>query len=84
MENKILFKNSVFKDLDKIDCDLQGKIRKKLIGELSVNSRSGKPLKGKYKGLYSLRFSDYRIVYSIISGGGILVVKIGHRKDVYK
>ncbi len=44
-----------------------------------------KALKGKeYKGLYRLRVGDYRVVYQrkddvLI----ILIVRIGHRKEVY-
>ena len=45
---------------------------------------SGKELKGKYKGLFSYRFSDYRIVYEIKKTQLIVVVlRIRHRKHVY-
>jgi mRNA interferase RelE/StbE len=33
--------------------------------------------------LYRVRVGDYRIIYSI-SNSSVLVLKIGHRKDVYK
>jgi mRNA interferase RelE/StbE len=45
---------------------------------------SGKELKGRYKGLFSYRFSDYRIVYEIRKKQLIVVVlRIRHRKHVY-
>ena len=45
---------------------------------------SRKELKGKYKGLFSYRFSDYRIVYEIKKTQLIVVVlRIRHRKHVY-
>jgi mRNA interferase RelE/StbE len=45
---------------------------------------SGKELKGKYKGLFSYRFSDYRIVYEIKKTQLIVVVlRVRHRKHVY-
>ena len=44
----------------------------------------GKPLLLTLKGLRSLRTGDYRIVYRVIeSRVEILVVAVGHRRDVY-
>jgi mRNA interferase RelE/StbE len=44
----------------------------------------GKALKGKYRGLFSYRFADYRIIYEIIEERVVIVVlRIRHRKDVY-
>lgn len=52
---------------------------------LRGNPMAGKQLEGKYKGFRSLRAWHYRIIYavdhSIIT---VTVVKIGHRKDVYR
>ncbi len=52
---------------------------------LKENPTAGNQLEGKYKGLRSLRVWPYRILYaidhSIIT---VTVVKIGHRKDVYR
>lgn len=45
----------------------------------------GKPLQYSLKGLRRLRVEDYRIIYQInIETKIVLVVKIGHRKEVYK
>ena len=45
---------------------------------------SGKELKGNYRGLYSYRFSDYRIIYEIKKAKLLVVVlRIRHRKEVY-
>ena len=44
----------------------------------------GKPLQLFLKGLRSWRTGDYRIVYRVIEARiEILVVAIGHRRDVY-
>jgi mRNA interferase RelE/StbE len=44
----------------------------------------GKPLVGNLKGLWSYRFSDYRVIYQVQQSELlILVVKIGHRKGIY-
>lgn len=45
---------------------------------------SGKKLKGKYAGLFSYRFSDYRIIYEIRQKKLLIVVlRIRHRRNVY-
>ena len=52
---------------------------------LKEHPMAGKQLEGKYKGFRSLRVWPYRIIYavdhSIIT---VTVVRIGHRKDVYR
>lgn len=42
----------------------------------------GEPLRQSLKGHRKLRVGDYRVIYRI-EGGKIIVLKIGHRKDVY-
>ena len=56
-----------------------------LIEEVIVKDPySGKKLKGKYSGLFSYRFSDYRIIYEIRQEKLLVVVlRIRHRKNVY-
>ena len=45
---------------------------------------SGKALKGSYKGLFSYRFSDFRIVYEIQEDRLVVVIlRVRHRKNVY-
>ncbi len=57
----------------------------KHIDSLSVNPFSGKPLKGDKKGCYSFRYSAYRIIYEIYQiPKTILIIRIGHRKDIYR
>jgi mRNA interferase RelE/StbE len=45
----------------------------------------GKPLKGIFNGLYRYRYGDYRIIYAIDEDKAqIMILSIGHRKDVYR
>jgi mRNA interferase RelE/StbE len=56
------------------------------INELAENARPNgvKKLKG-YDGLYRIKIGNYRIIYEINDGElSIIVVEIGHRKDVYR
>lgn len=44
-----------------------------------------KALKGEFKGLYRLRLRTYRVIYEKINKKlVILVLRVSHRKDVYK
>jgi mRNA interferase RelE/StbE len=58
---------------------------KKAIEEKLVNDpvRFGKPLQYSLKGCRRLRVGDYRVIY-LIEKEIVLIVKIGHRKEVYK
>lgn len=51
---------------------------------LVSDPRPGKALRGPYKGLWSYRFADFRIIYEIRSRElVVLVLRVGHRRDVY-
>lgn len=56
------------------------------INELAENIRPNgiKKLKG-YENLYRIKIGNYRVIYEINDGElVIIVVEIGHRKEVYK
>ena len=56
----------------------------KKLRELEENPRLGKPLTGKLAGLWSLRFGKFRAIYQIRRNELlVLVLKLGHRKNVY-
>ena len=44
-----------------------------------------KPLKGDFKGLYRLKLRTYRVIYQKKNDKlVVLVLRVSHRKDVYK
>ena len=43
----------------------------------------GRPLRYSFRGARRLRVGDYRVIYTIETPGVVVVVKIGHRRDVY-
>ena len=52
---------------------------------LASDPYKGKMLKAQLKGLYSYRIGDYRIIYRIIKNQLIIqVIKVMHRRDVYR
>ncbi len=81
---KILFKKSVWKDFESIAKNDLKKILKgiELLGENPPPPGCQK-LSGQ--GRYRLRQGGYRIVYSIQDIElSVWMVKVGHRKDVYR
>ncbi|MER3423919.1 MAG: hypothetical protein C4293_12485 [Nitrospiraceae bacterium] len=53
--------------------------------ELAEDPYQGKALTGEFKGLCRWRVGRFRIVYEIQRSASIvLVLRIGHRKDVYR
>lgn len=55
------------------------------IDRLREEPLAGGVLKGEFSGLRRLRIGVYRIVYEVIHEEvTVLVVRIGHRRDVYR
>lgn len=85
---KIEFSDEAFKEFGKLDKYTQklidAWIRKHL--ETNENPRSiGKPLVGSKSGQWRYRVGDFRLLCLIQDDRLIiLVIKIGHRRDVYK
>ena len=84
----IVYEKSAIKDLVGVEKPFRLLIKEKieiLAKDPDRLKNRIKALKGKeYKGLYRLRVGDYRVVYQrkddvLI----ILIVRIGHRKEVY-
>lgn len=81
---EILFKESVWKDLRKIPKRELKKILEK-IETLGGNPRPAGCEKLTGEALYRVRQGRYRIVYSIQDNElTVWVIKVGHRKDVYR
>jgi mRNA interferase RelE/StbE len=76
------------KRADKEMDDFSKNDQKRLLAAFEVlreNPMAGKQLHDKYKGLRSLRVGSYRILYAVDHRiVTVTVVKVGHRKDVYR
>jgi mRNA interferase RelE/StbE len=60
------------------------RIRKAIESKLVSNPvEFGKPLRYSFKGARRLRVGDHRVIYRIEPPDVVLVVKIGHRRDLY-
>jgi len=77
------FKSSVQRDLKKLPKEEARRILNLIEEELSKNAGAHPVLKGQFAGLRRYRVGDYRVIYAVL-GNEVLVLRIGHRKDIYK
>jgi mRNA interferase RelE/StbE len=85
MSYRVEFSPRAFKQFKTLPRRIQQGLKSR-IDSLSDNPRpkGSKKLEGAGD-LYRLRFGDYRVVYRIEDNVLlVLVVKIGHRKDIYR
>ena len=83
-EYKIFFRKSVWKDFESIPKKELNRILEK-IESLSENPRPSGSQKLSGQERYRIRQGRYRILYSIQDKElTVWIVKVGHRKDVYR
>ena len=83
MAYNIGYKKSVERDLKKLPRAEARRILDQIETELSDKADAYPVLKGQFAGLRKFRSGDYRVIYAIL-GDEVLVLRIGHRKDVYR
>jgi len=79
----IVYKDSVHRDLKKLSKAEATRILDQIEAELSKKAASYPLLKGQFAGLRRYRVGDYRVIYAILEDD-VLILRIGHRRDVYK
>ncbi len=72
-------------DIPRLSSTVQRRIKQAIETKLSSHPMEfGKPLRYSLKGARRLRVGDYRVIYTIEPSDVILIVKIGHRREVYE
>jgi len=79
----IIYKKSVQRDLKKLSKAEAGRILDQIEEELTKKADAYPVLKGPFAGLRKYRVGDYRVIYAIL-GDAVVILRIGHRRDVYK
>lgn len=83
MAYNIVYKKSVHRDLRKLSKVEAARILDQIEEDLIKKPESNPVLKGQFAGLRKFRVGDYRVIYALL-GDNILILRIGHRRDVYK
>jgi mRNA interferase RelE/StbE len=79
----IVYKTSVERDLKSLSKVEAAKILAKIEGGLARKPETSPVLKGRFIGLRKYRVGDYRVIYAIL-GDDVLILRIGHRCEVYR
>ncbi len=83
---RVIYEKDAMKDLEKITSDM----RKRIFEKVNALAREEpwldiKNLRWYIDSVYRLRVGDYRVIYEKIGNDlVILVLEIGHRKDIYE
>jgi mRNA interferase RelE/StbE len=85
---RVEFDRDAARDLRKLDIQAQRRILRYLRERIATDEdprRFGHPLTHELKGLWRYRIGDFRIVASIEDDRlVVLVVTVGHRREVYR
>jgi mRNA interferase RelE/StbE len=77
---EILFTPAASRQWDKLSADVRRRIEARLSAFAETGRGDVKRLKGR--GGARLRVGDWRVIFDETSGG-IVVVAVGHRRDIY-
>ena len=83
MAYRISYKSSVVRDLAGLPKAEARRILSRLEKDLAARANAYPALKGKFAGLRKYRVGDYRVIYAIVDRE-VLVLRIAHRRDVYR
>jgi len=74
----------VARDIAGLPQNIKNRIRTAIEDRLILDPvKFGEPLRRSLSGLRKLRVGDYRVIYQV-RGQTVVILKIGHRKEVYK
>ena len=83
MSHTLLYTKTAVGDIRKLDKIVKKKIKKK-IERYSTNPLSfAKKLTNSSLGQYRWRIGNYRVVFDMY-GNNIVILRVGHRKEIYK
>jgi len=72
-------------DIPALPKSAKRQIRRAIEAKLTTHPfELGRPLRYSLRGARRLRVGDYRVVYRIDPPDVVLVIKIGHRREVYE
>ncbi|MBM3306064.1 MAG: type II toxin-antitoxin system RelE/ParE family toxin [Candidatus Aminicenantes bacterium] len=83
MTYRLLYHPLVAEDIEGLPENIKERIRTAIETRLLPDpARAGRPLRQSLIGHRKMRVGDFRVIYRV-QGDRIIILKIGHRKDVY-
>jgi mRNA interferase RelE/StbE len=83
---QVVFTKKAQKQINQLDKPVQSRLKKSIIEKLIINPAAYlEPLLGDFGGYYKFRVGDYRLICSKEDDKLIvIIIELGHRKEVYK
>jgi mRNA interferase RelE/StbE len=84
MTYRVIIASSARREIDKLTTDIRQRIIARILS-LEQEPRPIGVIKKQGEDAYRIRVGDYRVIYSIEDAVKIVtVIKVGHRRDVYR
>jgi mRNA interferase RelE/StbE len=85
MSYTIVFSKQAVKDIQRLDTVIKKRLHKKFLEVVETKdiSKISKQLVNHEAGQYRLRIGDYRSIFDI-DGKTIIILRVRHRKEVYR
>ena len=88
MPLEIVYTSDFLKTAKKLSEDIQGKLARQ-VEALKQNPFHSvlhtKPLAGQLAGFYSFRITrDWRVIFYFLNEFSVKLIRVGHRKDIYR
>ena len=80
---KIVLTKRALKDIERIDIKTKAHIGNKIKTLTDDPMKVSKKLSNPVIGTYRFRIGDYRVIFDI-DKDEVIILRIGHRKDIYK
>lgn len=83
---RVQYTKSAREEIERLDGSIKKIIKKVIEDKLMIDPlKFGLPLRRNLSSLFKLRVGDYRIIYKIEKKEVIiLIISVGHRREVYK
>jgi len=79
----LVYTNRADKDIQKLSPEVKKRIGKTLLRYKHDPHKYSETLRDPKIGSYRFRIGDYRVIFDL-EGSDIVVLRVGHRRDIYK
>ena len=83
MKYKLVYTNRANKDIQKLPPEVKKRIGKTLLRYEQDPHKYSETLRDSNLGTYRFRIGDYRVIFDL-EGNEIVVLRLGHRRDIYR
>lgn len=83
MKYDLVYTQRAVKDIQKLDAPIKARLGKTLLRYKEAPLEHAEPLTDSKLGSFRFRIGDYRVIFDI-EGSDIVILRVGHRKEIYK